>query len=249
MCVCFSALHLLGATRCPVAETLIILFIIGHAAHVLRLIETKIFLINYKAQRWQRSSSGKNLLFSCNLHGQSQRQRRRQTSDARPALFTRSQHSALNTRLAHGTRLAFGSRYSACARSLSLAGRLVGALKAVFGIMLSAASVAASAVTQPFAGPPPAYTYTNTHTYWQFMCSSSLRYVFSSALCHSFVRLPFASQSLSLPNCCLLLLSATLTHIHTLACIWLYMLFRFAFPHSLRLMLWLVRCIWLRLRR
>lgn len=81
------------------------------------------------------------------------------------------------------------------------------------------------------------------------MCSSSLRYVFSSALCHSFVRLPFASQSLSLPNCCLLLLSATLTHIHTLACIWLYMLFRFPFSHSLRLMLLLVRCIRLRSRR
>lgn len=168
----------------------------------LRLIETKIFLINYKAtpaaqQQRTGSSSGisKNLLFSYNLHRQSQRRRRHRFTNA--------------TRL--DSAPALGSTHSA----LSLSGFALKAVGArVFGITLCAADVSASVVVdvvQPF-GPPLRYTHNHTYvlTYSQaiYVVRRCL-YVFSSALCHAhsqcFVRLPFASQSLLLPlslRCC-----------------------------------------------
>lgn len=215
----------------------------------LRLIETKIFLINYKAtpaaqQQSTGSSSGisKNLLFSYNLHRQSQRRRRHRLTSA--------------TRL--GSVPAFGSPQSALSLFSGFALKAVGAR--VFGITLCAAGVSASVVVdvaQPF-GPPLRYTHkqicTHIHTYSQaiYVVRRCL-YVFYSALCHAhsycFVRLPFASQSLPLPlwlslRCCpTACCSQRPSHTNTRTCAAAYgcTYFSFSFclcsPHSLRLML------------
>lgn len=213
----------------------------------LRLIETKIFLINYKAtpaaqqqHSVSSSSSGisKNLLFSYDLHRQSQRRRWHRLTNA--------------TRL--GSAPALGSTQSAL--SLSLSGFVLKAVGArVFGITLCAAGVSASVVVdvaQPFG--PPCVTYTNTHvhiytyihTHRQFMWYDAA-FMYSPLRCVTLIRsVSFDCLSLrSLCRCRCRCVAAQLPaalsdpHTHTpgYGCTYFSFSFCLCSPHSLRVML------------
>lgn len=225
----------------------------------LRLIETKIFLINYKAtpaaqQQRTGSSSGisKNLLFSYNLHRQSQRRRRhRLTSATRLGLCPLSAlHNRLSLSLALLSRLwALGYSVSRCA--------LLASLPALLS-------------TLPNLLGPPCVTYTNKyvhiHTYILtgnlcgttlplciLLCALSCSFVLFRSIAFRFAVSASAAAAVAvaalLPNC--LLLSATLAykHTHMCGCIWLYILFVFVllmFSTFASLNAFSARCIWLR---
>lgn len=149
----------------------------------LRLIETKIFLINYKAtpaaqqQRTGSSSSSgisKNLLFSYNLHRQSQRRRRHRH------------------RLTSATRLgsvpALGSPQSALSLSLWVLLSRLWALGYSVSRCALLASLPALLTTLPNLLGPPCVTHTCTHTHTYSQAIYVVRrclYVFFCALCHA----------------------------------------------------------------